>query len=127
MLEYWSNKKNIEILQTNEVRGHFANATKDADLVIDSDIIINPIFNFPNFQNLESVYILIGKFLSDVCEHVFGELHTHTGINKQTARAINNSAQILLCTNIQDGKLKFINHFSCNFKILTIYLERCCT
>ena len=103
LIEYWTSKGNIESLQTNEKRGHFATATSEAANVTDADIDIKSIFQFDEINSLQDVYILIGKFFTDVCEHAFGEVHTLTGINKQTAKAISASAHTFLCKNVQEG------------------------
>lgn len=103
LVEFWTSKENIESLQTDEKRGHFGCHTNEAGDVADADIKINHIFQFDDIKNLQDVYILIGKFFTDVCEHAFGDIHTLTGINKQTSRAISSSAQTFLFKNIQDG------------------------
>lgn len=104
MVNVWSNPDKIKSLSSNENPGCFGiNSSQGVGISENSEEFkVKPIYN--TLENInERLYLLLGKAMTDICEHVFGESHMLCASRIQDAATVGSAFKKMTITNLHEG------------------------
>jgi hypothetical protein len=110
LVNVWSNPEKIKSLTSNEIPGCFG---KNRSLGVgvsenSGEFKVNTIYN--TLENInETLYILLGKAMTDICEHIFGESHMLCASRIQDAATVGSAFQKMMITNLHEGTATLIH------------------
>ncbi len=112
MVNEWTNPNVVKGLTANEIPGCFGSLVLNGGVAGTSgNIIMRPIYQTCKDIPM-NLYILLGKAMTDICEHIFGENHSLCAARIQNARTVENAIAKQILFNMHEGQVIVHPHFS---------------